>query len=67
MKGFLVILFLAFVALFVGQTNAECSTACPALWAPVCGDNGTCLKQFSNSCSMDYANCDAKAKGVAGE
>ncbi|XP_037809329.1 enhancer of split M1 protein-like [Lucilia sericata] len=48
-------------ALFlICSVQAQCPSICPAVYQPVCGFNGRCYKQFSNSCQMGVENCNKK-------
>lgn len=44
------------------MVNAECPLICPAIYAPVCAENSSGVKQtFSNECDLNANNCQRKA------
>lgn len=42
--------------------NKSCNKACPMIFKPVCGSNGTYRKSFSNECVMRSFDCMLKNK-----
>ncbi|KAM7355859.1 U-Kazal-Dg21.2-like [Cochliomyia hominivorax] len=54
MKYFSVIILALF---FLCSVQAQCPEICPAIYLPVCGFNGRCYREFSNSCQMGVENC----------